>query len=923
MQDAGTLPQPSVGNIDNIKVAVRIRPPTTEEGKVDPFAKGARASKDPHTGVVGATLLECGGCSTPFVFDHILDSDSSQDSVFQTIGVPLCRSAIDGYNVSLFAYGQTGSGKTYTIQGEMGGTAESTQGMNGMGRKASLPSRKPSGKSLVSRQISAKHLSELFPHEPIREDRGLLPRCLEVIFSELVRQGATSDTTATELPDEVSECHISYIEIYQEQIYDLLANASSNSNIVIRESPVNGVYLEGVQNMPVRTLEEALAIFRRGSQNRKVHSTEMNHQSSRAHAVFTVRFRRCLPPCADGKSNESLVKQRASCFHVIDLAGSERQKTSDTSGERLKEAAKINASLSVLGMVIATLARQNAKAANQKASLSSSLGVGSESGVGVDFVHYRDSKLTHLLKDAIGGNSKTAMIASISPEKTNSAETLSTLRFALNVKNIRNTAIINEWSSSYGTNTESATADKPTDVSVTKNERASGKAEIGSPLASLPRPTARKVSNGYRNSTSTPPPRPPLMCAGTLSHLAECPTCVKAALSRLQGDVAESNSIRFGTSTPSIAALPPVSDPLDALTSSERERGGWTPTRKGVTHRKRESIREISGKRVPSLATPPGRRFHRDSKIEHRASRIATPNRANRSTQEVNPAGGAKDASTGREAPRCDSPWVKRSPANMGRRRSNPVLNGNIFNENGVHKPNDACEGDSTADNSTTAESGHDSGATTETEVTSACCSLESTSVEAQFPDQPLDDAEADCLRMVSAATHFSCVETQTDEMFYDSLATQTQRMSELSLFTAEEVAVGLPDELPRAKGDAPSFLLRSPLAPESEVVDNRHSSLGGEAPQLERTHSCTSIECNGSGVEGISPSPKRAYRSPGCHGAGVEVQLRESLLVERKLRKQLEDKVKWLSRALKWSETQHHHTTDPNVVVSTCETIF
>uniref|UniRef100_A0A0D9VZ21 Kinesin motor domain-containing protein n=1 Tax=Leersia perrieri TaxID=77586 RepID=A0A0D9VZ21_9ORYZ len=210
-------------------------------------------------------------------------------------------------------------------------------------------------------------------------------------------------------------CKCSFLEIYNEQILDLL---NPNSvNLQIREDARKGVHVENLTEHEVSNAREAMQQLVEGAANRKVAATNMNRASSRSHSVFT-----CL---IESKwESQGINHHRFSRLNLVDLAGSERQKSSGAEGERLKEATNINKSLSTLGLVITNLIAVSNKKSHH--------------------VPYRDSKLTFLLQDSLGGNSKTTIIANISPSSCCAAETLSTLKFAQRAKYIRNNAIINE-----------------------------------------------------------------------------------------------------------------------------------------------------------------------------------------------------------------------------------------------------------------------------------------------------------------------------------------------------------------------------------------------------------------------------------------------------------------------------------------------
>jgi kinesin family protein 3/17 len=215
----------------------------------------------------------------------------------------------------------------------------------------------------------------------------------------------------------------SYIEIYQEKIQDLLdQNPSFNiSTLKIREDKVKGIYVTNLTELPVDCEDDILDILQRGSKNRTVGETKMNETSSRSHAVMTLYLESKQVNDEDGFTTKS------SKVHIVDLAGSERASSTEAKGTRLKEGAKINQSLSSLGNVINALVKNSQERA----------------GGGNNFVPYRDSKLTFLLKDSLGGNSVTQVIVALSPADVNVEESLSTLYFADRAKQIRNRIMVN------------------------------------------------------------------------------------------------------------------------------------------------------------------------------------------------------------------------------------------------------------------------------------------------------------------------------------------------------------------------------------------------------------------------------------------------------------------------------------------------
>ncbi|KAI9911815.1 hypothetical protein PsorP6_009654 [Peronosclerospora sorghi] len=241
--------------------------------------------------------------------------------------------------------------------------------------------------------------------------RGLVPRVFDYLF-ENVRA-----TDPTKHVEHTFTC--SFLEIYNERVYDLLDGSAGKdaAGLQLRENGRKGVHVEGLIESVVTNPKKAAELMTVGAQNRRVGQTSMNRESSRSHSVFILQLQ-------SKEMSRDGTKIRTSRFNLVDLAGSERQRSTDAAGERLKEAGNINRSLSALGNVILGLSEQS---------------VGKHR-----HVHYRDSKLTFLLKDSLGGNSKTFMIATISPAEDSAFETLSTLKFAQRAKMIQNSAVINE-----------------------------------------------------------------------------------------------------------------------------------------------------------------------------------------------------------------------------------------------------------------------------------------------------------------------------------------------------------------------------------------------------------------------------------------------------------------------------------------------
>ncbi|RLM86547.1 phragmoplast orienting kinesin-1-like [Panicum miliaceum] len=344
----------------NVQVLIRIRPISDAENATHGHKRCLLQDSS-------KTLSWTGPPETMFTFDHVACETISQEKLFRVVGLPMVENCMSGYNGCLFAYGQTGSGKTYTMMGEL-----------------------------------AKLGSEL------SKDAGLTPRIFEYLFARINEE---EERRREEKLKYICKC--SFLEIYNEQITDLLE--PSSTNLQIREDIKKGVYVENLMECYVSSVKDVMLLLLQGVANRKMAATNMNRESSRSHSVFTCVIESCW-------ESDSMTHLRFGRLNLVDLAGSERQKSSGAEGERLKEAANINRSLSTLGLVIMTLV-DVANGRNRH-------------------VPYRDSRLTFLLQDSLGGNSKTTIVANVSPSICSSSETLSTLKFAQRAKLIQNNVSI-------------------------------------------------------------------------------------------------------------------------------------------------------------------------------------------------------------------------------------------------------------------------------------------------------------------------------------------------------------------------------------------------------------------------------------------------------------------------------------------------
>ena len=281
---------------------------------------------------------------------------------------------------------------------------------------------------------------------PTEEGRGLIPRICEALFAETLGR-AKEAFIETNVAGHFEVSHtftVTYTEIYMEKVKDLLVDnggpgsspGSASPTIVaspalrVREHPKLGPYVDGATTVHVHSYEQVLALLELGNRNRRVAATDMNATSSRSHAIFTIRYSKTRQDI----DTQAMLEQ-TSKLNLIDLAGSENANAAGTKGERLKEGGSINKSLLTLGLVIKALAGGHHKL---HGSLNSLLGPGKS------VVPYRDSCLTFLLRDSLGGNSRTTMLATIRPGRAFYDETVNTLRYADRAKSIVNNAVVNE-----------------------------------------------------------------------------------------------------------------------------------------------------------------------------------------------------------------------------------------------------------------------------------------------------------------------------------------------------------------------------------------------------------------------------------------------------------------------------------------------
>ncbi|KAF9449570.1 kinesin-like protein [Macrolepiota fuliginosa MF-IS2] len=366
----------------NIKVVVRCRPLNSRE-----LARGAKCLirmqgnqtmlDPPESGSAQDAKRATERKTMSFSFDKSYWSAGprdepiycSQQTLYDDLGKELLDHGFSGFNACILAYGQTGSGKSYSMMG----------------------------------------------YGP---DKGIIPLTCSELFQRV-------SSKKEQDPNINFTVEVSYIEIYNEKVRDLL-NPKNSGNLRVREHPSLGPYVEDLSKLVVTSYHEMMTLMDEGNKARTVAATNMNETSSRSHAVFTL-----LLTMKRHDADTNLDTEKVSRISLVDLAGSERANSTGATGQRLKEGANINKSLTTLGKVISALAVQ-----------SSSSDKKGKKGKAEEFIPYRDSVLTWLLKDSLGGNSKTAMIAAISP--ADYEETLSTLRYADQAKKIKNKAVVNE-----------------------------------------------------------------------------------------------------------------------------------------------------------------------------------------------------------------------------------------------------------------------------------------------------------------------------------------------------------------------------------------------------------------------------------------------------------------------------------------------
>ncbi|XP_075713356.1 kinesin-like protein KIF21A isoform X2 [Rhinoderma darwinii] len=371
----------------SVRVALRIRPQLAKE-KIE----GCHICTSVTPGEPQVFL----GKDKAFTFDYVFDINSIQDEIYLESTEKLIEGCFEGYNATVFAYGQTGSGKTYTM-----GTG--------------------------------------FDVNITEEEQGIISRAVRHLYRRIDERKQAALEQGFPPPD--FKVNAQFLELYNEEVLDLFDTTrdidarNKKSNIKIHEDSSGGIYTVGVTTRNVASEAEMIQCLKLGALSRTTASTQMNVQSSRSHAIFTINLcqsRVCPKLDTENDLDNRITSESTQMnefetltakFHFVDLAGSERLKRTGATGDRAKEGISINCGLLALGNVISALGDKSKKSTH---------------------VPYRDSKLTRLLQDSLGGNSQTVMIACVSPSDRDFMETLNTLKYANRARNIKNKVMVNQ-----------------------------------------------------------------------------------------------------------------------------------------------------------------------------------------------------------------------------------------------------------------------------------------------------------------------------------------------------------------------------------------------------------------------------------------------------------------------------------------------
>ncbi|XP_034390154.1 kinesin-like protein KIF21A isoform X7 [Cyclopterus lumpus] len=368
----------------SVRVALRIRPQLARE-KIE----GCHICTYVMPGEPQVIL----GKDKSFTYDYMFDMDSQQEAIYSSCTEKLIEGCFEGYNATVFAYGQTGSGKTYTM---------------GTGFDVNIG----------------------------EEELGIIPRAVHHLYKGIEQRRQAAQEQGSPAPE--FKINAQFLELYNEEVLDLFDSTrdkDQKSHIKIHEDTAGGIYTVGVTTRTVSSEAEMMQCLKLGALSRTTASTQMNVQSSRSHAIFTIHLCQVRVCASDNQESESdnrvsngnsemdEYETLTAKFHFVDLAGSERLKRTGATGDRAKEGISINCGLLALGNVISALGDRSKRSSH---------------------VPYRDSKLTRLLQDSLGGNSQTVMIACISPSDRDFMETLNALKYANRARNIKNKVMVNQ-----------------------------------------------------------------------------------------------------------------------------------------------------------------------------------------------------------------------------------------------------------------------------------------------------------------------------------------------------------------------------------------------------------------------------------------------------------------------------------------------
>ena len=350
----GTVKQPPLKEVEGTDTSIQVCV------RIRPILRNEKEDTDSYAwNWEDKTLYPQIASQLPYTFDHLFFPESTNEEIFDDVVKKVVLQSMNGYNGSIFTYGQTSSGKTFTMNGS-------------------------------------------------HSQPGIIPQSIYFCFKSI----------QDSFPEREFLFRVSYIEVYNEQVKDLL-NAEP-AHIKIQHDPKLGTILSGVKEQVVLSPQQVIALIRAGEAQRHVGATDMNESSSRAHTVFKL----IIESRQRGDSTDAPV--RASFLNLIDLAGSENAKMTNSTGDRAREAKHINQSLLTLSLIIFKLSEEKAGSTKKM------------------YYPYRDSKLTRLLQSSLSGNAKIAVICTVSPTLRCVDETHNTLRFATRAKKIKTHASVNE-----------------------------------------------------------------------------------------------------------------------------------------------------------------------------------------------------------------------------------------------------------------------------------------------------------------------------------------------------------------------------------------------------------------------------------------------------------------------------------------------